>query len=134
VKLTRHLKVHPLMIGVIPVINVLFLVVIFFAMSSRFVLQPGLAVNLPGSAFTLEPRPNAQLVSVISAPTPTIYHRNRKVGISELAEQLRHSAKEDRSLIIRADRGTPVETVMQIMNEALGQGFSVVLATNRERR
>jgi len=46
-RLHRHLKFNPALFAVIPLVNVLFLVVLFFALSSRFVLQPGLAVTLP---------------------------------------------------------------------------------------
>jgi biopolymer transport protein ExbD len=33
--------------------------------------------------------------------------------------------------IIKADRNAPFDTIMQLMNRALVQGFSVVLATTR---
>lgn len=97
-------------------------------MSSRFVLQPGLAVTLPVSAFTLPPQRDPQIVSITSAPVPAIYHREQKVTIEELAARLRTVGTKDRSLIINADRETPYDVVVQIMNQALEQGFSVVLA------
>ncbi|MES2570701.1 MAG: biopolymer transporter ExbD [Verrucomicrobiota bacterium] len=129
-KLTRKFKFSPALISVIPLVNVLFLVVIFFAMSSRFVLQPGLAVTLPSSSFTLGPQHNAQLVSILSTPIPAIYHRNQKVTLAELGERLRDPEIKVRSLIIRADRTTPYDFIMQVMNQGLQHGFSIVLATN----
>jgi hypothetical protein len=39
-KLTRTLKFNPALFSVIPLINVIFLVVLFFTLSSRFVLHP----------------------------------------------------------------------------------------------
>jgi biopolymer transport protein ExbD len=110
--------------------NVLFLVVIFFAMSSRFVLQPGLAITLPSSSFTLGPQQNAQLVSVVSAPTATIYHRDQKVTLEELGKRLRDPHIKEHALIIRADRATPYAFIVEVMNQGLQQGFSVILATN----
>ena len=127
-KLTRSYTLFPGLIVVVPLINVLFLVVVFFAMSSRFVLQPGLAVTLPLSPFTLTPQHDSQIVSITSTPVPAIYHREQKVTIEELAVRLRDMRTRDRSLIIRADRGTPYELVMQITNQALQNGFSVILA------
>ena len=58
-KLTRSLKFPVWLFSLIPLVNVVFLVVVFFALSSRFVLQPGLAVTLPPSSFTLAPRATA---------------------------------------------------------------------------
>lgn len=133
-KLVRTLNIHPALFNVIPLINVLFLVLAFFALSSRFVLQPGMAVTLPASAFALGPQRDAGIVSVTAAPVPSIYYRDQKLTLEELRTQLADSRATQRSLIIKADRGTPYELVMQIMNEGLKLGFSVVLATSPEQR
>ena len=132
-KLTRTQKIHPALFNVVPLINVIFLVVVFFALSSRFVLQPGMAINLPVSGFTLGPQRDARIVSVTAAPVPSIYFRDRKVTIEELRQQLTETRSRERSLIIKADRGTPYDLIVQLMNEGLKLGFSVVLATNPEK-
>lgn len=132
-KLVRTLKIHPILFNLIPLINVLFLVIAFFALSSRFVLQPGMAVTLPASAFTLGPQRNAGIVTVTAAPVPSIYFRDQKLTLDELRTQLAESRTAQRSLIIKADRATPYDLVVQIMNEGLKLGFSVVLATNPEQ-
>ena len=129
-KLTRNFKFSPALMCVIPLVNVLFLVVVFFAMSSRFVLQPGLAVTLPTSSFTLGPQHDSQLVTILSTPAPAIYHRNQKVTAAELGERLRDPHIKVRSLIIRADRETPYDFIIEVMNQGLQHGFSIVLATN----
>jgi len=131
-KLVRTLRIHPVLFNLIPLINVLFLVVAFFALSSRFVLQPGMAVALPASAFILGPQRDAGIVSVTAAPVPSIYFRDQKVTLEELRSQLAEGRATQRSLIIKADRSTPYDLVVQIMNEGLKLGFSVVLATTPE--
>ena len=133
-RLTRNLTFNPALFGVIPLINVLFLVVAFFALSSRFVLQPGMAVTLPASSFTLGPRTGTQIVSVTSAPVPAIYYRDQRVTLDELRQRLAESGGRERSVILKADKGTPYELVVQITDEALKLGFSVVLATSSERK
>lgn len=131
-KLTRNLRFNPALFAVIPLINVVFLVVMFFVLSSRFVLQPGLAVSLPASSFTLGPRINAQIVSVTAAPVPVIYHRDQRVSLDELRQRLEQANVKERSLILKADRSTPYDLVVRITNEALKLGYSVVLATGSE--
>ncbi len=133
-KLTRHLRFPAALMSVVPFVNVLFLVVVFFALSSRFVLQPGLAISLPASSFSLGPQQNSQLVSIVAAPVPTIYHREQKVTLDELAARLRDPRVKDRSLIIRADRATPYAFLTEVMNAGLREGYSVVLATKLEPR
>ena len=132
-KLTRNLQIHPALFNVVPLVNVIFLVIVFFALSSRFVLQPGMAITLPVSGFTLGPQRDAKIVSVTAAPVPSIYFRDRKVTLDELREQLTSNRGKERSLIIKADRGTPYDLVAQLMNEGLKLGFSVVLATSPEK-
>ncbi len=132
-KLSRTLKIHPALFNVVPLINVIFLVVVFFALSSRFVLQPGMAITMPVSGFSLGPQREAKIVSVTAAPVPSIYFRDQKVTLDDLRKQLTENRGKDRSLIVKADRGTPYDLVMQITNEGLKLGFSVILATNPER-
>jgi biopolymer transport protein ExbD len=132
-KLTRNLKFNPALFSVIPLINVIFLVVMFFVLSSRFVLQPGLAVTLPASSFTLGPRVNAQIVSVTAAPVPAIYHRDQRVTIEELRQRLAQTSVKERSVILKADKSAPYDLVVQITDEALKLGYSVILATGSER-
>ncbi len=133
-KLTRTLKFNPALFSIIPLINVIFLVVLFFTLSSRFVLQPGMAVTLPASSFTLGPRVDAQIVSVTAAPVPVIYHRDQRVTLEELGKRLAETKVRERSLIIKADKNTPYSLVVQITDEALKLGFSVILATDSQRK
>ena len=132
-KLTRTLRIPAWLFSVIPLVNVVFLVVVFFALSSRFVLQPGMAVTLPASSFALAPRDGAQIISITSAPVSAIYFHDQRVTADELRQRLGESRAHERSVIIKADRDTPYALVVQITDEALRQGFSVVLATSAER-
>ena len=140
-KLTRTVTFNPALFGVIPFVNVLFLVLIFFALSSRFVLQPGVVVTPPFSAWTLGPQRNPQILSITGGPAPVVYFGNQKFGIDEIETALKSGSassantnngaeKEQRTLIIRADRTTPYDLVMRATDAGLQAGFSVVLATS----
>ena len=133
-KLTRNLRFNPALISVIPLMNVCFLVVIFFALGSRFMLQPGLAVTLPVSSYLLTPQNDAPIVSITAPPVAAIFFRDEKVTLEELGKRLAAGKARGRSLIVKADRSTPYDTLVQVMNAGLAQGFSIVLATESERR
>ena len=133
-KLTRNLQFNAALIPLIPLVNVCFLVVIFFALSSRFMLQPGLAVTLPVSSYSLTPQGDAPLVSITAAPVAAIYFRDEKVTLEELGKRLAIGNARGRSLILKADKSTPYDTLVQVMNAGLAHGFSIVLATDSERR
>jgi biopolymer transport protein ExbD len=132
VKLHRTFKINPGLLSAVPLVNVLFLVIVFFAVGSRFVLQPGLAVSLPVSSFTLAPQHSPQIVSIVATPVLAIYHRDRKIMLGELGPRLAEIREKDRSLVIKADRGTPYDLIVRVMNIGLEHGFSIVLATSPE--
>lgn len=133
-KLTRTVQHNTALFNLIPLVNVVFLVLIFFAMSTTFVLQPGISVTLPYSPFTLGPQRNPQIVSITAAPVPAIFFRDQKLSVEELGKSLADSRIKNRTLIIKADRNTPYDLIVQITNMGLQKGFSVVLATNERRQ
>jgi biopolymer transport protein ExbD len=128
VKLHRNLHFNPALCGIIPLANVLFLVLMFYAMGSRFILQPGVQIVLPATSFALGPQRSAQIVSLTAAPSPSIYYRDQKVTLTSLLERLDENPAAERSVIVKADKNTPVGLRDEVVNEALRRGYSVILA------
>src|SRR5204863_1704087 len=117
-----------------PVVDVLFLLMFFLLLSSNFVLQPGIALSLPFSRFSLGPQVNQQIVSITGGAVPAIYFRDQKITLQQLGPLLDAAKREGHSIIIRADRLTPYETVIEVANAALEHGItSVALATTSLR-
>lgn len=117
-----------------PLIDVGFILVFFLLLSSNFVLQPGIAVNLPFSRFTLGPQPNEQIISITGGAIPAIYFRDQKITMEQLGPLLDAAKHEGRAIIIKADRATSYDTVVQVTNLALEHGISsVALATTAPR-
>ncbi|MGI9114939.1 MAG: hypothetical protein DLM52_02330 [Chthoniobacterales bacterium] len=111
-----------------PLLDVMFLMIFFLLLSSNFVLQPGISVSVPFSKFVLAPPVKYQIISITHGAT--VYFRDQKIGIDELGPQLEAARKEGRSIIIKADKATPYETVIRVANLALEHGVpSVALAT-----
>ncbi len=132
-KLTRTVRFHPALFGMIPIINVLFLVVLFFSVSSRFLIQPGIAITLPFSSWTLGPQKNPQILTITGGATPAIFFRDRRWELNEIHEALSAPELKDHTLIVKADRSTPYALVMRVVDEGLRAGLPVVLATAPER-
>lgn len=133
-KLQRTVQYNPELFNLIPLINVLFLTLAFFLLGNTFILQPGLAVNLPVSSFTLSPQRHPQIVSIVAGETPALYFRDRKVELAELDRMLSEPGVKDRALVIRADRQTPFELVSGVMNLGLRRGYSVAVAATHPAR
>ena len=130
-KLFRTVVYNPALFSIVPLVNVQFLVLVFFTLSTAYVFQPGIAVTPPTSTFLLGPQRNPQIVSIASTPTTSIYFRDQKMTLAQLAGSLDEPGFKDRTLVVVADRHTPYDKVMQVMNLGLERGFSVVLAASQ---
>ncbi len=125
-KLSRNKEYHFGWLGVISMIDVVFLLIFFLLLSSNFILQPGISVSLPMSRFTLGPQANPQIISITGGVAPAIYFRDQKVGPNELGPLLETAKNDGRPVIIKADRFTPYELVISVTNAALEHGITSV--------
>src|SRR5436190_20003063 len=129
-KLSRTKEYHFGWLGVIPMLDVIFLLIFFLLLSSNFILQPGISVSLPLSRFTLGPQINPEVISIRGGAVSAIYFRDQKITTDQLGPLLEGAKKEGRPLIIKADRLTPYSLVVEVTNLALERGIvSVALAT-----
>lgn len=127
-KLTRNFQFRLELFHVLPLVNVLFLALFLFALSSRFTLSPGLMLSLPPSPFTLAPQQNPLVISITAAPLPAVYLREERVSSEELDTLLQDRQLAGRPIVIRADRETPYQTIAEVSNLCLRRGFAVALA------
>jgi len=133
-KLTRTKEYNFGWLVVIPIIDVVFLLLFFLLLSSNFILQPGISLSLPFSRFTLGPQLNQQIISITGGAAPAIYFRDQKITLQQLGPLLDAAKRENRSIIIKADRLTPYENVVAVTNAVLEHGItSVALATTSAR-
>ena len=130
-KLSRTVNYNPALFNLIPLVNVLFLLLIFFALSTNFVLQPGISVTLPDSPFAVAPQRNPQIVSITAGPA--IFFHDQRVTVDDLGNSLKSLADsgiKNKTLIIKADRDTAYDLIMKVTNVGLQLGFTVVFASN----
>jgi biopolymer transport protein ExbD len=115
---------------IVPAIDIVFLLIFFLMLSSNFLLQPGISVSLPFSHFTLAPQQNLQIISITGGTAPAIYFRDQKVTLEKLGPLLEAAKRENRAIIIKADRFTSYDLVIAVANAALEHGITAVaLAT-----
>jgi biopolymer transport protein ExbD len=128
-KLSRTKEYNFGWLVVFPLIDVVFLLIFFTLLSSNFILQPGIAISAPATPFLLGTQRNPQIISVSGGAVPSIYFRDQKTSIERLGPLLDAAKRENRSIIIKADRRTPYELVVAVTNIALEHGIpSVSLA------
>jgi biopolymer transport protein ExbD len=128
-KLSRKKEYNFGWLVLLGLVDVAFLLIFFLLLSSNFILQPGISVSMPFSRFALGPQVNQQIISITGGTAPAIYFRDQKITLAQLGPLLDAARREGQSIIIKADRLTPYETVMQVTNAVLEHGItSVALA------
>jgi biopolymer transport protein ExbD len=116
-----------------PMIDVVFLLLIFMVLSSSFVLQPGIKVSPPPSHIR-EGSPYQGLVITVTREN-LLFFNEQRTTMEGIRKSLQDAAKKSRAqeLIIKADRFVPYGTVVEIMDAAYKAGLSAVnLATRPE--
>lgn len=122
-------------VDLVPLIDVVFLLLIFFILSSRFIFQSVVAVDLP-EAITLDVEAQANH-TVILTRRGLIFFDGRKVNREGLdfGLELALSRGRDPLLIIKADEGVSHAQVMKIMGLAKEIGIKkLALATEPKRQ
>ncbi len=98
--------------------DIVMLLLIFFLLTSQFVIQTGVKVKLPGSKTNEQTTPSQLIVTLTSGGG--IYAGKDEVTIEELPARLalmKGEGKEE-NLVIRADKSVPVELVIKVIDAA----------------
>ena len=116
-------------IDIAPLIDVVFLLLIFFMLTSTFVMQPAIKVNLPKAVTSESVKPeNAEIV--VNSEN-VVYVNGAVVTMQELKAFLKEAGKRGQSLVIKADTRVSLGRVVEIWDSARSLGISQVnIATN----
>jgi biopolymer transport protein ExbD len=129
-KFKRRLKIEKGMIDLTPMVNIFFLLFIFFLFTSSFIFQPGIKVSLP-RAVTSEVMRQDNITLTITKDDK-IYLEDKQITQDELTLRLRILAKENMGLLIRADNRAPLGRIVEIWDTCRKEGVSQInIATNQ---
>jgi len=129
-KFKRRLKIEKGMIELTPLVNVFFLLFIFFAFTSSFIFQPGINVNLPKAVTSEVVQQDSAVITVTK--NDKIYLNDREISQDELLSNLRLMAKNNMPLLIKADSRASLGKVVEIWDMCRKEGVSQAnIATNR---
>jgi len=133
VKIQRSPVLHPALMFIAPSLNVVLLLVFYIILSTSFLLQPGVTVEVPQSPFLLAPQRNPLIISIAAAPLSSIYFENDAVTFDELHTKLKEYGGRNHTVIIKTDRRSAVEQLTQVMTVSLSLGYPTVIATSDQQ-
>ena len=129
----RHMELeHGLkQIDIAPLIDMVFQLLIFFMLTSTFIMQSGIRVNLP-KAITSEVVDQEAIELFISAEN-IIYLGDKVITPRELRSLVRKITRKNPPVLIKADRHASLGRVVEIWDICRDSGISKInIATTQE--
>ncbi|MCP4750346.1 MAG: biopolymer transporter ExbD [Proteobacteria bacterium] len=124
-----------LSIDITPLIDVIFLLLIFFMVSTTFITAPGIHVNLP--TVSTKPKPTKQKSLEVSITSKNqIFLNGKSIKKHRLQKALARSKKETgrSTLIIRADGKVQHQLVVFVMDAAKQTGIGKLSIATKQKR
>ena len=118
-------------INITPMLDVVFILLIFFIVTANFIKEPGLEVNRPDSE-TAEPTENAAILIAVGN-AGEIYMDGRRIDKRQVkANVVRLLAENPQgSVVIQADEKATADTIMAVMDGAREAGvYNISLHRN----
>jgi biopolymer transport protein ExbD len=114
--------------------DIVLLLVIFFLLTSQFVIQTGVKVKLPGSQINEQTEPTELVVTITSENA--VYVGSEQIGIDQLALKLNEilELNDQNNLIIRADKTVQIDVVIKVIDAAKSVGIGkFTIETEKEQ-
>ena len=128
----RQSKQEEAQIDLTSMLDIVFIMLIFFIVTSSFVRESGVEVNRPTASNVVRQKEAGIFVAVTSATD--IYIDKRMLDVERVQATLEHLLldKPDASLVIQADEHAYSGTVVKVMDAAKGAGVkNIALAAEK---
>lgn len=113
-----------------PLIDMVFLLLIFFLLTSNYVYQPGIRVHLP-KAMTSQILESSNLIIIVTQDN-LLYVEGRVVDWEQLSPWLQKAHRDNRAVVIKADRQARMDAVVRVWDLCREMGISQLsVATTR---
>jgi len=120
-------------IDLTPMLDVVFIMLIFFIVTASFIKEAGVEVNRP-EASTAEPKENVNILVAITA-TNEIWMDKRRIDVRAVRANIErlHAENPKGAVVIQADNLSNTETVAAVLDAAREAGvYDVSLATEEK--
>ena len=117
-------------IDITPMLDVVFIMLIFFIVTATFVKEAGIDVNRPDAATAVK-QEKANILIAINAKNE-IWIDRRRVDIRSVRPNIErlHAENPQGSVVIQADKDSTTETLIKVMDAARSAGvFNIAIAT-----
>jgi biopolymer transport protein ExbD len=122
----RHAHTEEAEINITPMLDIVFIMLIFFIVTTSFTKETGAAINKPEAEQAVALRNGTILIGIKA--NDDIWMAKRSVQLREVRQMVERARGEnpEGSVVIVADRGARVGTVTQVMDQVRMAGVEGV--------
>jgi len=116
-------------INLSPMIDCVFILLIFFILTTVFVQETGIDVDKPETAGSVPLEQDSILIGI--GPDERIYHGGQEIALSAVRPLIHRAlAAERASVVIQADKRIGFESFARVYGEAKASGAEVFFSTD----
>ncbi|MFA4991829.1 MAG: biopolymer transporter ExbD [Candidatus Omnitrophota bacterium] len=129
-KFKRRIHIEKGGIDLAPLIDCVFLLMIFFLLTSNFIFQPGIKINLPKAVTSEVVQENTIVITMTS--DNRYYLNEAPITMAELKNKLER-VSSNKPILIKADRDVALGKVVSLWDFCRDVGVKQInIATNQE--
>lgn len=115
----------PVVLEITPLVDIVFLLLIFFLLTATYVKNPHLDINLPKASIK-EISSHKKDIEIVIRNSGELRYDNKEVSIEQLDGILRaeYSQNDDTIIVVRADKDSRHGKVVDVMDLAKRIGFN----------
>jgi len=112
-------------INISPMIDMVFILLIFFIVTTVFVEEPGVEVSKPFASSSEDLEKNSILIAITA--TGQVVYGGREVGINGVRPVVKRlTNRDDMPVILQVDRSANAGTVVRVIDEAKLGGANMI--------
>lgn len=108
----RHIELEKGQLDIAPLIDVIFLLLIFFMLTSSFIAPQGIKVNLPGAVSGKAVAKEG--LTIFITEKDEIFVNGAKTAFKKLASKMKRAAKDKSHILIKADKKASMGKVVEV--------------------
>ena len=130
-RLKRRTEIKKGQLDIAPLVDVMFLLLIFFMITSNFIVQPGIKVSLP-KAISSEVIRSENLVVTLTGQD-LLFLNDQPITVQDLLPQIRQAALDNKTVLLKADTSASLGRVVEIWDMCREAGVPQInIATNQK--
>ncbi|MFO0795039.1 MAG: biopolymer transporter ExbD [Candidatus Brocadiaceae bacterium] len=115
-------------INLTSMVDMLFLILLFFLVTSTFMEQPNIKLELPSTKYAATSKLEERVL--IISQDGQFFFQNKPVERKDLITILKSAftKQDDKTLVLRADKNVPYGEIVYVMDAAKGAGLKRIIA------